>query len=255
MASTYTGGTGMAKATEQTARVPILAGQRAQVLERPRPWVLSATDLTFLWEECRRCFYKKVAMGHRRPSTPFPKVFGVIDRAMKDFYLGERAESVAPGAPAGVFSSPDRWVKSAPIAQSSSTRPVILRGRLDVLVTCDDGTNAVVDFKTALPSDSHVLLYGRQLHAYAWALEQPASGLPRTVSSLGLLSFMPERFGAEGSRASLVGDLRWVDVARDDLGFEAFLRKVVEVLEAPEPPLPARGCRWCRLAAVGPIVA
>ena len=235
----------MAKATDGSVRAPATGASKLERLERPTTWALSPSDFAFLWEECPRCFYNKVVLKQPRPRTPFPKVFGAIDRAMKDFYLGERAELVAPGAPAGVIGSPDRWVKSAPLAIAGGETAVVLRGRLDALVAGDDGADGVVDFKTALPSDAHVPLYGRQLHAYAWALETPASGRPSEVSALGLLCFSPDKFEADGARGALLGDLAWIDVARDDAGFEAFLRDVVTVLEAGEPPEPAPGCPWC----------
>jgi hypothetical protein len=193
-----------------------------------------------------------VALGHRRAATPFPKVFGVIDGAMKHFYLCERADSLSPGAPAGTIGQPNRWVKSVPIDLPGCHRRVVLRGRLDAMVACDDGTDAVVDFKTALPTDAHVPLYGRQLHSYAWALERPASGRPTEVSALGLLCFAPDSFESEGNRAALSGDLTWIGVPRDDAEFQAFLVTVVSLLEAPEPPEPAPGCPWCGSHGGGP---
>jgi PD-(D/E)XK nuclease superfamily len=210
------------------------------------PWVVSATDLTFLLDSCPRCFYRKVALRQPRPRAPFPTVFGAIDRAMKEGLLGRRADQLALGAPTGVIGSPDRWVKSAPMMLAGCSTPVILRGRLDALVARDDGSDGVVDFKTALPGDAHVPLYGRQVHAYAWALEHPAGGRAREVSALGLLCFSPGQFEAHGQRAALLGDLRWVGVPRDDVAFERFLTEVVLILEASEPPPPAEGCGWCR---------
>ena len=237
----------MAKAIEGRPRALEARGSRQNgTLERAQAWMLSAPDLTFLWEECPRCFYKKVVLKQRRPQTPFPKVFGAIDRAMKDFYLGERADVLAPSAPAGVIGCPDRWVKSASIALPGCPTPLVLRGRLDALVGCDDGSDGVVDFKTALPTDARIPLYGRQLHAYGWALEQPASGRLSRVSALGLLCFSPESFEAEGPRAALLGDLAWIEVPRDDEAFERLLLEVAGVLELPEPPPPAPDCPWCQ---------
>ena len=43
-------------------------------------WKLSPSDFAFLWEECKRCFYLKVARGFYRPRTPFPGIFSVIDQ-------------------------------------------------------------------------------------------------------------------------------------------------------------------------------
>jgi len=84
----------------------------------PKPWALAPSDFAFLWDDCPRCFYQKVALGQSPPRAPFPSVFGRIDRAMKDHYLGKRAEGVAAGTPAGVIGRGDRWVKSAPPSSS-----------------------------------------------------------------------------------------------------------------------------------------
>ena len=46
--------------------------------ERPEPWdqtfTLAASDLTFLWQECQRCFRLKVLMNIRQLTT-IPSAF------------------------------------------------------------------------------------------------------------------------------------------------------------------------------------
>src|SRR5439155_10762617 len=150
-------------------------------------WVLSPSDFGFLWEECRRCFYLHVAGGFRRPRAPFPKIFTVIDGHMKMRFTGSRLE--LPTLPAGVIAHPDLWVASEPIIVPGHRARCMLRGRLDNVIAFDDGTYAVVDGKTCSTKDEHVMLYGRQLHAYAYCLEHPAPGKPRLapISRLGLL--------------------------------------------------------------------
>ena len=98
-----------------------------------------------------------------------------------------------------------------------------------------------MDLKTTVPKLDHVATYARQLHAYAWALEHPASDLPARVSSRGVLCIQPDSYEAQGTRAGLLGAIRWVPVQRDDQGFLEFLVGVMSVL----PPPPARSdCRW-----------
>ena len=211
------------------------------------PWALTPSDFAFLWDDCPRCFYLKVARKQPRPASPFPSVFSRIDRAMKEFYLGERAEDMASGMPAGVIGGGDRWVKSAPLLPPGAGRTCLIRGRLDVLVDCDDGTTGVVDFKTTIPKPDHIATYGRQLHAYAMALEHPSSGRPETVSSMGLLCFLPDEYEAEEERAALYGQVEWIEVPRDDVGFVQFLEEVLSVLEQDDPPEPGPDCPWCAL--------
>jgi len=241
----------MAEATEGCCRAPDQnsVGPGRRTTRNLAAWVLSPTDLTFLWEECPRCLYRKVVLGQPRPRAPFPRVFGDIDRAMKGCLVGRRAEELAPGAPAGVIGSPDRWVKSVPISLPDCMRPLVLRGRLDALVACDDGGEEVVDFKTSEPAHPHLSLYGRQLHAYAWCLERPAAGPARPVHGLGLLCFSPARFEASRGAGTLVGSLSWMAVPRDEVAFEGFLTVVVRTLEGSEAPLPEEACRFCKPAA------
>jgi hypothetical protein len=162
---------------------------------------------------------------------------------MKSALVGKRAESVVDGAPTGVIRSADSWVKSMPMLLREGSTPVVVRGRVDVLVARDDGTVAVVDFKTG-PTDP-VARYGPQLAAYAHALEHPATGGSLTVTATGLLIFSPGGFEAAGERAALVGGLHWVDMPRNRAAFEAFLAEVVTMLDRPEPPPPSPGCSWC----------
>jgi len=102
-----------------------------------------------------------------------------------------------------------------------------------------------VDFKTTVPKVDHLAMYGRQLHAYAMALEHPPSGRPEAVSSLGLLCFLPETYEAEEGRAGLFGPVQWVEVPRNDLAFAQFPSEVVAVLERNDPPDPDPACQWC----------
>jgi hypothetical protein len=212
----------------------------------PTTWALSPTDLTFLWDECPRCFYNKVVLKQPRPRSPFPSVFGLIDRAMKDCYLGQRTEDLVLGAPPGVIEGGDRWVKSLPLFVPGSESSCLIRGRLDALVRCDDDTAAIIDFKTAPPNDDHLEKYRRQLHAYALALEQPSVGPTTPVSGLGLLSFSPERFETTGEEGALWGGLTWTALPLDRTGFLVFLGQVLALLDQPGPPPANLGCPWCQ---------
>jgi PD-(D/E)XK nuclease superfamily len=180
---------------------------------------------------------------------PFPKVFGTIDRAMKAFYMGQRSEAVATDMPPGVIGQADRWVKSAGLTIPGSSVVSEIRGSLDALVLCDDGSVGVVDFKTAEPNADHVATYSRQLHAYALALEQPFSSPAATVSALGLLCFLPDSFGGDAETAALTGQVEWFGIERDDPSFFRFLIEVASVLDADEPPPASTTCSWCRWKA------
>jgi hypothetical protein len=210
---------------------------------------LSPSDLTFLWDECPRCFYLKVVHKFGRPYSPFPSIFGKIDKLMKDYYEGKSTTALAPSLPPGKVLFGEKWVQSAPLTLPGHASSVFIRGKFDTVVEFDDGSYGVIDFKTSTPSPHHVEFYGRQLHAYAHCLEHPAPGKLglAPVSLLGLLIVEPALMtDGPGERVNFEHEITWLPVPLDTAGFMAFLDQVLTVLESPEPPAPAEKCAWCQ---------
>jgi hypothetical protein len=212
-------------------------------------WTISPSDLTFLWDECPRCFYLKVVNKFNRPAAPFPTIFGTIDRAMKQAFQGHNAKEISPSLPSGKLIFTESMLTSAPIQLPGANQQLILRGKLDCLAQFDEGSYGVIDFKTSEPKEAHVPFYGRQLQAYARCLENPApqSMAFSPISILGLLYFVPRPLAnAEPTTFALGGRLEWHEVPRDDTAFDAFLSKVAVVLSAPEPPPASESCKYCQ---------
>lgn len=211
-------------------------------------WKLSPSDLTFLWDECKRCFYLKVRHNFRRPSAPFPKIFSTIDLLMKDIYLGRSTKKLSPALPDGQTILSGRWVTSQPFHGEGHPNSCYIVGIFDTLVRFDDGTYGVIDFKTTKPAEHHVAFYGRQLHAYAYALENAAAGKMSfsPITRMGLLCFDPSGMGeAPAATLNLNGPAVWVDIPVDMPVFEGFLDEVLTLLELPAPPKPAPDCGFC----------
>lgn len=215
----------------------------------PRNFKLSPSDFAFLWEDCKRCFYLKISAGFRRPPGPFPRIFGTIDNAMKDCFMKKRTEEIVAAMPPGVVAFGEEWVESTPIEVPGRDSTCFIRGKFDTVLQLDDDTYGVIDFKTTRVSPKHLAKYSRQLHAYAWALENPAPDkfTVAPVTKLGLLVYEPWRFSHEiNDDAALTGKLAWVEIPRDDDEFINYLSEVVEVLELPEAPPARRSCAWCK---------
>lgn len=212
-------------------------------------WKLSPSDFAFLWEECRRCFYLRVARGFQRPRPVMPKIFTLIDSEMKTFYSQKRTEDIAKGMPPGVVAYGERWVESQSISVPGFSVTCFVKGKFDTVVRFDDGTFGVIDFKTSQRKSEHIPLYSRQLHAYAHALEHPtAHGFAANpVTQLGLLVFEPSQYtqGKTG-RVGFAGEISWVPVPRNDASFTEFLAQVMTILESPEPPPASPNCEWCK---------
>ncbi len=213
-------------------------------------WTLSPSDVAFLWEECRRCFYLEVARGFPRPRPVMPDVFTRIHGQMKACLGGCRTQAIAADMPAGLFEFGERSVESQAIDVHlpDTVHRCRIRGTLDTVVRLDDGGYAVVDFRVDEGRAGHPPLYGRQLQAYAYALEHPAPGALALgpITRLGLLVFEPEKFTQDaGGAGALGGGLSWIEIPRDDGALFGFLAEVLGVLERPEPPGGAALCPWC----------
>ncbi|OGO27648.1 MAG: hypothetical protein A2Z16_04655 [Chloroflexi bacterium RBG_16_54_18] len=211
-------------------------------------WKLSPSDITFLWDECPRCFYLKVVHGFNRPAAPFPKIFNRIDKLMKDFFTGKSTKELSPLLPAGSVKFAEKWVQSGPLAFPGHTHSCFIRGKFDTLVEFEDGTFGVVDFKTSEAKPEHLAFYSRQLHAYAYALEHASPGGLEIspISRLGLLCVEPVRLTQAGTDSiAFLGEVTWQECPKDENTFLGFIGLVLSTLEQPEPPQPGKHCSYC----------
>ncbi len=211
-------------------------------------FTIAASDLTFLLEGCPRCFVLKVKHGVRQPSMPLPTIFTILAGLQKDYYSGLRTEQISPELPPGIVVFGEKSVRSKPIPIPESSVTFTLIGRFDIVLRLDDGTYAVIDFKTGRPHPEKSDIYERQLLAYAYALEHPAEdamGVQR-VSHIGLLYFVPQAVRVDPpSRQTVNGDLKWVPLEKDYGRLYSTLSKAARLLTGP---LPASNsdCEWCR---------
>ena len=215
----------------------------------PHIWKLAPSDLTFLWDECPRCFYLKVVHHFSRPAAPFPKIFSRIDRLMKDHFSGRSTDTLSPGLPPGALRFADLRVTSELVWFPGHPRPCYLKGVADSLIAFADGSYGIIDFKTSEARPEHAAFYARQLHAYAYALEHPAPGAPALgpINRLGLFTVEPVLMEATISgQIAYLGDVTWTEIPKDEAGFLTFLEGVLIVLENPQPPGCHPECKFCQ---------
>ncbi len=214
---------------------------------------LSPSQLTFAWDECPRCFYLDVVLGIKRPSMAFPKVFSRIDSLMKHLFAEKPTSALSLDLPPGRVGPQGKWINSAPITFDGLDASCYLKGAFDSVLDFKDGTHAVIDFKTSSPSAAHVAFYGRQLSAYAYALEHPSEkGLRISpISKLGLLYLDPVDIahGEDYKRITYGGEVTWQEIPKDEAGFLAFLHGVLTLLSLPEPPSAPESCGFCAYRA------
>ncbi len=216
---------------------------------RSRPFKLTPSMLTFLWDDCPHCFWRQVHLGMRRPEMMLPSVFTTYHKILQDHFTGRCSSAISPDLPPGRCAAAEAWVQSEVLRLPGCVHTCALHGRLDHLIRFDDGSWGIVDYKTTQLGADHAAKYARQLHAYAWALERAARGQLHLspVTRLGLLCLEPEAMlsFAPGEQAVVSLRPKWIDIPRDDAAFEQFLAQVVRVLARPEPPVPSPGCTVC----------
>lgn len=212
---------------------------------------LSPSDFSFLWEDCRRCFYMKVRNGLAPPKGPMPAMFTKIAGLQDRFFDGRRTEELVPQLPPGTFRYGEQKVCSAEFAPTGSASSCYIAGRFDSVVHFDDGSYGIIDFKTSETKSAHRANYGRQLHAYAHALENPAPGSfgLSPIALLGLLCLDVVEFG-QGVKRNDLFYLRcnpvWVAIPRDNELFLGFIGEVLKILSSPTPPPSPPDCAVCK---------
>lgn len=210
---------------------------------------VSPSDLTFLYERCKRCFVLKVKYDIKQPSRPLPTVFNTIANLQKESYAGKRTTEFCASLKSGYIALEEKKVCSKLIPFVNLAISLQIFGKFDALIIFDDGTCGIIDFKTGTQKD-YGDLYKRQLHAYAYAIERPSDESsigPAKVSVMGLLYFEPSQCEIESSGFQRIsGPVKWVEIIRDDEWFiQEFLHEVASYLRNVQLPPPDPNCEWC----------
>ena len=209
---------------------------------------LSPSDLTFLYEGCKRCFYLKMVNNISQPSIPLPSIFSRIAGLLKNHYTGKHTRELHVALPPGIVKYGEKYVTSKIIQSPSRDATCFISGRFDIVVNFEDGTYGVIDFKTGNAKEEYVGLYSRQLHAYAYALEHAAPDALTLfpVTKMGLLYFYPSRINQQNiRRLSYEAEITWIEIEKNEQGFLEFIEEVLDVLESPKAPEPSPTCQWC----------
>ena len=212
-----------------------------------RIFKIGPSELGWLRSDCERCLVRQIVHGIRRPGGP-PDAFNLADSAMKRWFQGDpdKVHHLGVGPPFSVIAQ-GLQVESQPLSFPEFGVEIVIKGRLDALVSCDNET-WVVDYKTTSRAELAPRTYSPQLHAYAFALEQPAgNSTPRDIDGLALLIYRPEKFACKPERriSGLYGPIEWLDVPRDQGKFLDLLRKVAALLSGAEQPAPNQQCAYC----------
>lgn len=192
-------------------------------------WI-SPSDLSYFWSDSKIGFYDKYVLGINRPKMPFPSVFTTIDGCMRNAFEAVTATEIVVGAPKGKITHDEFNVQSKPMKIGNFQ--IGFRGKIDCLLDIGDDSYYVVDYKTTHISDKLADIYFLQLMTYAYCLENPLSGTPKTIKGIGLIVFQPDSFSftKNKNKGELSGKLQWVEIPFDKNKFKAWLTKELKPL-------------------------
>ena len=219
---------------------------------------ISATDLGAYASDrfCPRCAWVKLNVKPL-PYQSFPGIFSTIDRYNKRVVHSyfQRARSLPAWLrQLGVVTSyvePPSWRKFSVVDGETG---VTIRGEADGIFRMDDGSHAIVDYKTARYTPGQEAMYRQyeaQLNAYAFI----ATRLDLApISKLALVYMEPVTDEETARRPDVVDQVGFV------MGFSAtvvpvaltpdelvprLMRKVVSIGQMSGPPPGAQGCKDC----------
>jgi len=204
---------------------------------------------------CPRCFWIRARMGFKGPWSVFPSIFSHIDSFTKKVTAAHLASRAAPpqwllkfGRLAGRIPCP-HWSK---FAFEDSATGTVLRGSPDEMFWVEDGTLAILDYKTARfteREDELLPVYRVQLGGYRWLARK--TGLGET-SVTGLIYYEPATESATmadivegGFRMGFAAHI--LPVETDLAEVERLLLEANRIASLPVPPEGIKGCKDCGL--------
>src|SRR3990167_4462189 len=134
--------------------------------------------------------------------------------------------------PAGKIEVKEGFLKSKPIPPSNDC---FIGGRFDIASRLNDGTYSVIDFKITDPNEEKIQKFFAQLHAYKFALENPAFGEAKKVSKMGVIAINPQEISFQDEDVIFKAKPQWFEISQDMNRFYAFISEVSKLLNGPSP--------------------
>jgi hypothetical protein len=210
---------------------------------------ISPSDLTFLWGECKQCFWMKYNKGLTRPG--FMPLVGPMSAFQEKSYRDKSTTVIDSRLGKGTVTDWGNSVESVPLKVNGKDSRWKIKGKYDVVATLADNSVALIDCKvtTSEMASDKVDLYWPQLEAYAYALENPANGDGVRVSETGLL--MWRIVGADTNHLSTFNfecEKGYLSAGRQPERFDRFIAEVIELLDGAMPESD-ESCPICKYVA------
>lgn len=176
------------------------------------------------------------------PSIGMPGVFSKLNSLLQNAIIGMDLREIDSNLPSGKIEVKEGFLKSKPIPPANDC---FIGGRFDIASRLEDGTYSVIDFKITDPTEDKIQKFFAQLHAYKFALENPAFGEPKKVSKMGVVTINPVEVLFPGNIVDFKAKTQWFEIAEDMDRFYGFIAQVSKLLNGPIPAADPDNCKWC----------
>ena len=160
-------------------------------------------------------------------------MFGRMNALLQDSIIGKNLNEIHPELPTGIVDSQEGFLRSIPVPGATDC---YISGRFDILSKLDDGTYSIIDFKITNPDEEQIKKFSSQLHAYKFALENPADGNPIVISKMGLISINPDTIENKDGKFIFSTTPKWFPIDEDMDSFYSLISDIQTVLNGELPP-------------------
>ena len=207
---------------------------------------ISPSDLTFLWNECKKCLWLKY--NHKISTPGFMPLVGPMSAFQESLYRDKPTSFLSSELQPGSVSNWGEKVVSKPIVIDGVETNWRIEGKYDLLITFDDETVGIIDCKvtTSEMDEDKVSHYRPQLEAYAYAIENSANSESKKVSETGLMMWRVNgALEKEDNSFGFSTNHSYLTAGRKP---EVFLELVKEVIDCIEGEMPESGdaCKNCK---------
>ncbi len=208
--------------------------------------VISPSDYAYLYDRCKRCFWRKCHGLQPLSSGMDFRVANAYDRLIKDKLHAGEAEKLGIPYKLVRHEAIER-VASEPIEFPDLGASLVIRGKTDKQFYTDDDQLVIIDAKAG---DADPGKYWMQLMMYLYAIENPMEAVPREVAAIGILQWGLSKanfkLNADMSMAAISAPLRWVELPIDRVSMLRKLGDVAAIAGAAEPPEAGHYCETCK---------
>lgn len=207
--------------------------------------IISPSDLSFLFDRCRRCMWAKLH-GYQAPKTFNVPATRHIDLGMKQAMEENPAPLRDAGLPVLALLPIDR-ARSAATVDDASRAVLSVSGRPDAVWLLEEGGAAVIDYKAGRAHDGLAGRYRAAMHAYWWALTHPAQGEALDVRRLALAVWDTERHNvrAKGELLAITAPVVVIEIEIEPAWWQQVAAEIAGLSVQRDVPDAGERCDFC----------